>query len=128
MNNSACLRKTINLTLIGCMLSLSIQAPVMARMIDNNQIAVTAEVQQQRDEVKVFLARDDVKSTLLAYGVDGADVDKRVNQMTDSEVSQIHDQLSQLPAGGDALGAVLTVLLILILLEVLGVINIFSRI
>lgn len=128
MNISACLRKTINLSLIGCMLSLSIQAPVMARMIDNNQIAATAEVQQQRSEVKLILSRSDVKSALLDYGVDSADVENRVNQMTNSEISQIHKQLNQLPAGGGALGAVLTVLLILILLEVIGVINIFPKI
>lgn len=128
MNISACLRKTINLSIIGCMLSLSIQAPVMARMIDNNQIAATAEVQQQRDEVKTILARSDVKNALLNYGVDSKDVENRVNQMTDSEISQIHHQLNQLPAGGSAAGAVLTVLLILILLEVLGVINIFQKI
>lgn len=128
MNISACLRRTINLTLIGCMLSLSVQAPVMARMIDNNQIAATAEVQQQRSEVKTILARSDVKSALLDYGVDSKDVENRVNQMTNSEISQIHHQLNQLPAGSGAGGAVLTVLLILILLEVVGVINIFPKI
>lgn len=127
MNISACLRRTINLALIGCMLSLSIQAPVMARMIDNNQIAATAEVQQQRSEVKTILARSDVKNALLDYGVDSKDVENRVNQMTNSEIAQIHHKLNQLPAGSGAAGAVLTVLLILILLEVVGAINIFPK-
>lgn len=128
MNISACLKKTVNVMLIGCMLSLGVQAPVMARMIDNTQISEATEVQQKRADVKAVLARDDVKATLVDYGVDSADVENRVDQMTDSEIAQVHQQLNELPAGGGALGVVLTVLLILILLDVVGATNIFPKI
>lgn len=128
MNISVYAKKIINSLLIGSLLSLSVQMPVTARMIDNNQIAAGAEVQQQRNEVKSILARSDIKQALLGYGVDSADVGNRVDSMTDSEVLQIHQHLSELPAGSSAAGTVLTVLLILILLEVLGVTNLFTRI
>ncbi|MDZ7684655.1 MAG: PA2779 family protein [Gammaproteobacteria bacterium] len=128
MNISAYLRKTVHVAIIGSILSLSIQAPVMARMIDNDQISASAQAQQQRSEVKAMLARDDIKRTLVDYGVDSTNVDNRVSQMTDSEIAQIHQHLSELPAGAGAAGAVLTILLILILLDVVGVTNIFPKI
>jgi hypothetical protein len=74
------------------------------------------------------MARDDVRSAMLGYGVSADEVDTRINNLTESELLQIQNRMSQLPAGGDALGIVLTILLVLVLLDVLGVTNIFPRI
>ena len=106
----------------------SIHMPANAGPVGNQQLSIDSELQLQRDEVRHLMDREDVRSALLSYGVSPADAQKRVDNMTESELRQMHDSMSSLPAGGDALGAVLTVILILILLEVIGVIDIFPRI
>lgn len=109
------------------LVTMSVQTPALAGMIDNSQLSLQSELQLKRDEVRGHLARDDVRSVLLDYGVSSEDVDQRINNMTDEELNQVHGQLASLPAGEGA-GTVLTVLLILILLEIVGAIDIFPRI
>lgn len=104
----------------------AVQAPVHAALIGTDSLVSQAELQQQRDALAEQLLRDDVKKELLALGVDPADVTERVNGMTLSEIQQVQGQLDSLPAGS-GLGTVAVVLLILILLEVAGVIDIFPK-
>jgi hypothetical protein len=124
------LRTTGIFAMMLAFLTVSLQTPVMADMIDNGQLAMQAELQMQRDEVRSFIAREDVRSTLLDYGVDTADIDSRIDNLTESELVQIQDQLAQLPAGADGgvLGAILIVILIFVLLDVLGATDVFPRV
>jgi len=108
-------------------ITIGMQAQSMAGVIDNAQLSAQLELQMQRDEIRSVLAREDVRDTLLNYGVSSSDIDQRINNMTPGELNQISGQLASLPAGEGAGGAVLTVLLILILLEVVGAIDIFPR-
>jgi hypothetical protein len=122
-------KKTCAITITTVFLAASIQTPVMAAMVDNNQLAMQAELQLKRDEVRSFMAREAVREAMLGYGVSSADVDARINNLTESELLQIQDRLAQLPAGGDGvLGAVVLVFVILILLDVLGTTDIFPGI
>lgn len=104
----------------------AVQVPAHAALIGTDSLVSQAELQQQRDALAEQLLRDDVKKELLTLGVDPADVTERVNGMTQSEIQQVQGQLDSLPAGS-GLGTVAVVLLILILLEVAGVIDIFPK-
>lgn len=106
----------------------TVHMPATAAPVSNQQLSIQSELQLQRDEVRTLLDREDVRSALLGYGVNAADAEQRINNMTEGELRQIHDSMSTLPAGEGALGAVLTVLLILILLDVVGATDIFPRI
>lgn len=128
MSSINSVKKILACTMIVAFTTVSVQMPAMAGMIDNSQLSAQSELQIQRDELRSILAREDVRTAMLDYGVSNADIDQRINNMTPDELNQIHGQLASLPAGEGAGGAVLTVLLILILLEVLGVIDIFPRI
>lgn len=109
--------------------SFSFQAPVMADMIATPELAMQAELQMQRDEVRSFMARADVQSAMLGYGVSAADVNTRINNMSESELLQIQNQMAALPAGGNgAVGVVLAVILILVLLDLLGATDVFPNI
>ena len=109
--------------------TVSIQAPVMADMVGTNELVMQAELQMQRDDVRSFMARDDVRAAMLGYGVSADDVDVRINNLTESELLQIQNQLGQLPAGGNgAVGVVLAIILIFVLLDLLGATDIFPRI
>jgi hypothetical protein len=76
------------------------------------------------------MARDDVRAALLDYGVNAADVDARINNLSEAELLRIQHQLDSMPAGGDGgvLGAILIVILIFVLLDVLGATDVFPNV
>ena len=108
--------------------TVSIHAPVMADTIDTQALAMQVELQMQRDDVRSLMARDDVRESLLAYGVSAADLDNRIDNLTESELVQIQNQLELLPAGGSAVGIVVGIILIFVLLDLLGATNVFPAI
>lgn len=105
-----------------------IQAPVMADLVDSQALAIQADLQLQRDEVRSLMARADVRDALLDYGVSAADLDTRIDNLTESELLQIQNQLAELPAGGEVVALVLGVILIFVLLDLLGATDVFSGI
>lgn len=106
----------------------AVQAPAQAGLITTDQLVASSEVEAQRDALTELLQREDIKQELLNLGVDPDSVSDRVASLTPAEVSQIQGQLDQLPAAGNGLTTVALVLLILILLEIAGVIDIFPGI
>ncbi len=121
------LRKTFLYSLISIFLLGSVQAN--AALVDNQQLAQQAQVEQQRDSVRSLLARADVRAALLDYGVSEDAVDARVNQLSAAELQQMHAQLAELPAGADSgVGLVLGIIFIFIVLDLLGATDIFPRI
>ncbi len=105
-----------------------IQAPAMADIVTTSELAMQAELQMQRDDVRSMLARDDVREAMLAYGINTADIDARINSLTESELLQIQNQMALLPAGGSVVGVVVGVILIFVLLDLLGATDVFPRI
>jgi hypothetical protein len=87
--------------------------------------------QQNRDSLshlKELLAREDVRGQLMQLGIDPAVAELRVNSLTPAEIARLQPQLDSLPAGGDALLAVIgLVFVVLIILELVGVTNIFTK-
>lgn len=100
-----------------------------AGMVTTDQVLEAAELEQTREDVIEFLAREDVRQQLEALGVDPDEALARAENMTDAEVMQIAGQLEQLPAGQDALGTVLGVVivifLVLLVTDILGLTNVF---
>ena len=100
-----------------------------AGMVTTDQVLDAAQLEQTREDVIAFLARDDVRQQLEALGVDPDEASARAANMTDAEVTQLAGQLEQLPAGQDALGAILgaivLIFVILLVTDILGLTNIF---
>jgi Na+-transporting NADH:ubiquinone oxidoreductase subunit NqrC len=103
-------------------------ANVQAGMLDTAQLAQQQQSQQQRQDIQSLLAREDVAAYLSEQGVDAADLQGRINSLSDAEINRMHDQLNELPAGGSVLGAVLLIIVIFMLLDMGGVTDIFPRI
>jgi hypothetical protein len=121
------LRKTFLASVISVFLLGSVQAN--AALVDNQQLAQQAQVEQQRDSVRTLLAREDVRAALVDYGVSEEAVDLRVNQLTAAELQQMHARLAELPAGADSgVGLILGIIFIFIILDLLGATDIFPRI
>lgn len=72
------------------------------------------------------LQRDDVRQAMIDLGVDPQQAEQRVASLTDQELAELDGKLDQLPAGSGALAVIGIVFLVLLILDVTGVINIFS--
>lgn len=71
-----------------------------------------------RDQVTSFLARADVQQAMQERGVSGIDALQRVQAMSDAEVAQLAGRIDQAPAGGDILGILFTVFIVLLFTDI----------
>jgi hypothetical protein len=104
--------------------------PVLAAMVGTEEILRTQQGQPARDRVQQFLDREDVRSALMAQGIDPREAKSRVGSLSDTEVASLADKIDSLPAGGDALGLIvgtaLLVFIILLITDILGFTDVFS--
>jgi hypothetical protein len=100
--------------------------------VANAGVVTTAETfaaqdrHAQIDDITTMLARADVAEQLVAYGVEPADVSSRLAGLSDAEIALLHQNMEKQIAGGDALAIIGGVFLILLILELVGVIDIFK--
>ena len=87
--------------------------------------AAMLAVDADRSHILSILERDEVRAQLEARGVQPADVKARVAAMTDEEAAQLAAQIDSLPAGGDVLGVILTVFIVLLITDILGFTKVF---
>ena len=80
------------------------------------------------DIAQAVLAREEVRSRLEQYGVDPLAADARIAALTDQELELLATELENMPAGGDLLAIVGITFIVLLILELTGVIDIFSKI
>jgi hypothetical protein len=118
------LKKFGSLFLAASLLGAQI-APVQAAMIGTTQVLAAEQNRLDRDRLASLLEREDLQRQLSALGVDVQDAKDRVAGLTDAEVARISQQIDTLPAGGDALGVVVLIFVILIITDALGVTDIF---
>jgi hypothetical protein len=114
-----------HLVVLG-MLALSLHLPAAnAALVGTEAVVSAAQAQQDRERVLNTLNRDDVKAQLLARGVDPAQVQARLESLTDEEAQTLAANMDQLPAGGDALGLLVFIFLVLLFTDIMGFTNIF---
>lgn len=110
----------------GVFLSLNIVAPMaQASMIGTAAVVQQEHLELKRSELKQWLARDDIRHQLVAWGVDPLDAQSRVDSLNAQEVELMSQRMQDLPAGGGVLGAVVFVFLVLLVTDILGFTNIF---
>jgi len=62
---------------------------------------------------------------MVAQGIDGAAAADRVKAMSDAEVAQLANRVDQAPAGGEILGILFTVFIVLLITDILGLTKVF---
>lgn len=117
---------------LTCLLSLTMITVVPlaahADMLSTSMILTEAERSARVELVESYLDREDVRSQMEAMGVDPGLAAERVAALTDVQLQQLALNIESEPAGSGDLGIVIAVLVILLLLEILGITNIFSRV
>jgi hypothetical protein len=120
------LTKPVSHLVVLGMLALSLHFPAAnAAMVGTEAVVNAAEVQQSRERIVSTLNRDDVKTQLMARGVDPSQVQARLDSLTDEEVQTLAAKMDQLPAGGDGLGVLVFLFVLLLITDILGYTNIF---
>lgn len=82
----------------------------------------------QLSTVEAALARRDVQQQLEALGIPPEQALARVAALSPAELQLLHNKLGELPAGGSFLGLVGAVFIVLLILEIVGVTDIFSKV
>ena len=110
--------------LVVCMTGLSLPLQANAGIV-STQEATAPAASAERDRVISFLSREEVRKSIEAQGVDPQAAIDRVQAMSDEEVQQLAGRIDQLPAGGNVLGILFTIFIILLVTDILGFTKIF---
>lgn len=115
-------RYTQTTGIIMAVMMLLISTPyqsALAALINTETILAENQSQEARDYLKQLMAREDVRSALIAQGIDPLEAEARIASLSDSEIIKLADQIENLPAGQGAIGLVIAVLVIIILVLVI---------
>ncbi len=111
--------------LIFSLTAVGFPAAARAGIITTDQTIVGTHILSSRDRVNSFLARQDVGQALQEQGVSAQAATERVRAMTDAEVAQLAGRIDQAPAGGDVLGLLFTVFIVLLVTDIMGFTKVF---
>lgn len=117
-------RGTAALTLIA-FATLTAAPAAHAGIVGTEAAFAGVSLDADRDRLAASLARADVRAAFVAQGVDPAEVEARVASLTADEVRLLNERMDQLPAGGDVLGVLLTVFIILLITDLIGWTDVF---
>jgi len=95
-----------------------------AGMVSTEQI-VAQSAPEQRTRVVSFLEREEVRNALASHGVNPAEATARVAALTDAEIASLNQKLDELPAGGNILGILFTIFIVLLITDILGFTKVF---
>lgn len=108
-----------------CFLAASLQPAAQANLISTQEYLNGADRAASLARVDAVLAREEVTRRLSALGVAPEQARLRAAALNDVELAALAENLEQLPAGG-VLEVVGVVFVVLLILELVGVTNIFS--
>lgn len=99
-----------------------------AGVIGTDQAIAAQQHAQRIQRLQETLAREDVARELTLRGVDPVAASERVAALTEEELAAVSGQIDSLPAGGSVLAVVGVVFVVLLILELVGVTNVFTSI
>ena len=97
-----------------------------ASVVGTRAVMMQAERAETVARVQAAFDRDDMRAQLVAQGVDPAAAMERVAALTDAELRYLDGRLAELPAGADVVAVVGIVFIVLLILELVGVTDIFK--
>jgi len=119
--------KTIAIVLAANLLTLGLVQSAGAGVISTESAIEMQERTARIERINSVLARDNVQSQMIRLGVQPEAAAARIASLSDSELRQLEARMNELPAGGDGALTVLgIVLLVLLVLELVGVTDIFK--
>jgi hypothetical protein len=121
-------KKIVVVLLILSMSLLGLPGVSLAAPIGTDALVQLDQRGQLLSQVQKQLARDDVRAQFLERGVSPVEVDARVAALSTEELQTLSMQLDELPAGGSLLAVVGIVFVVLLILDLTGVTNVFTKV
>jgi len=101
-------------------------APAHAAMVSTDKIL---KQNLDRERLNMLLDRSEVRKQLEAWGVNIEEAKACIDGLTDQEIAEMTARIDQMPAGGSAIGTLLStavlVFLVLLITDILGFTDIF---
>ena len=108
--------------------TLGMQSVSVAAIVSSSDMVAAQQNQLDRDQLKTWMAREDVRDQLVDLGVDVDAAIARVDRMTDVEVQQLSAKMDEMPAASGFIETAVLAFLVLVVLEVTGVTDILPNI
>lgn len=112
------------ITLVSALLFTLAMGTASAGVYSSNEVLNQAHYQFSKQQVLTMVDSSEVQAQLEALGVSPADAKSRINNMTQNELTALNEQMNNMPAGG-IVGAIVTVLAVVALLDLLGVTDVY---
>jgi hypothetical protein len=117
--------KPITYVVVTGLIAVGVPLPAQAALVTTDVLVSAQQAEMDRGRVQNMLDREDVKQQLLAHGVDPQQAIERVAALSDQEVHRLSKKMDEMPAGGDAIGALVFVFLVLLVTDLLGLTDVF---
>lgn len=118
--------KRVMAALVSVSLVSTYSLPAYAGMVTTEQMIQEQFEALDKTALISALDREEVRQQLVDRGVDPEYAKQRIAALSDAQISEIKGNIDQLPAGGGVVGIMVAVLLVLVILDIIGVTNIFS--
>lgn len=122
------LRKWVVALVVLSMSALGLPGMALAAPIGTDALVQLDQRGALLSRIQTQLTRDDLRAQFLSRGVSPAEVDARIAALSTEELQMLAQQLDELPAGGSVLAVVGVVFVVLLILELVGVTNVFTKI
>lgn len=99
---------------------------VHANAVTTYEFIADAPQGELHQQVHQRLQAQELREAMVSMGVDPVEVDQRVAALSQDELAQLNASLDQLPAGSGVIEVVGLVFIVLMILELVGVTNIFT--
>lgn len=99
-----------------------------AGMISTSQLVEGEARVESLTRLELLLTREDVARQMIALGVQPEHVMARLDNMTTEELRELENRFGEQVAGGDALAVIGALFIVLLILEVVGVTDIFKAV
>ena len=121
-------KRAVAATLILVMAALALPSVAVAAPIGTDTLVQLDQRGELVSRIQTSLARDDVRAEFLARGVSPVEVDARLAALSTEELQLVAQQLEELPAGGSLLAVIGVVFVVLLILDFVGVTDVFSKV
>jgi len=111
--------------LLSLLMLLASFGNAQAAIISNSQVMDDIEQANNKAALLQTIHQVEVQEQLVRMGVSTADIENRINNMTEEEIAQLNQQIDELPAGGDILGIIVLLFIIFVITDVIGATDIF---
>jgi len=120
------LMKRIIVLLVSVSFFSTYSLPAWSGIVTTDQLLEQQLEVLNKSSLVAMLDRDDVRQQLVERGVDPEYAKARIAALSDAQIEELRDSIDTLPAGSGVVGILIAVLLVLIILDIVGVTNIFS--